>query len=107
MSIYLVTFLRIDGCFLGLFSYSHVNGTAGFEDGVGEDDRQEPLDFALRTLRGDAHDRTRRHRGERGVAGDPGRPRVYPIRPCVGRERVPDLLRGSVVARRASRGSDL
>src|SRR5215210_1497390 len=107
MSMYSITFSRIDGCFLGLFPYSHANDTAGFEDGVGGHDRQETLDLALRTLRGDAHDRTRCHGGKRGVAGDSGRPRIHAVGPCLGRERVPYLLWGPAVARRASRGFDL
>src|ERR671910_1143875 len=107
MSIYSVTFSGIYGCFLGLFPYSRTNDTASFGNGVGGHDGQGTLDLALRTLRGDAHDRARRHGGECGVARDPGRPWFHTVGPCVGRKRVPDLLRRPAPARRAARGSHL
>ena len=77
------------------------NEPGGERDGA--DDRQEPLDRALRAVRGDADDRARRHRRERRAAVDPGRPRLLAVEPRLGRERLSDRVRRPAAAVRALR----
>ena len=73
-------------------------------DRRGHDDRHErrhrphPLDRPLRALRGDAHDRARRHRRERRAAVDPGRPRLLDLEPRLGRQRLSHRLRRAAAA---------
>ena len=60
----------------------------------------------LRPLRGDADDRSRRDDRERCAAVDPGGPWLRAERPRLGRERLSDRLRRSVVAVRPDRRPD-
>ena len=57
----------------------------------------------LRPVRGLPDDRPRHDGGQRRAARDPGGPRLQPVRPRVGRQRLPDRLRRSPAALRAPR----
>src|ERR687898_3644395 len=56
-----------------------------------------------RALRRDVDDHPRPDDRERGAAGDPGRPRLHPVQPRLGGERLPDPLRRPAPAGRAPR----
>ena len=55
--------------------------------------RPRALDRPRRPLRRDAHDHPRPDDRERRPAVDPGRPRLLPVEPRLGRQRLPDRLR--------------
>src|SRR5918995_5632279 len=79
-------FTTISSCYLGLLPYSTIrpSQTRGTEADEFDTYREGSLGRPLRALRGDAHDRPRRHRGQRGAAVDPGRPRLLTIRLGLG-----------------------
>src|SRR4051794_19774711 len=57
------------------------------------DDRPQTLDSPRRPLRRDAHDRPRPDDRERRASLDPARPRLQPVRPRLGGQRLPDRVR--------------
>ena len=65
--------------------------------------RPQPLDSAVRPLRGRTDDRARRHGRERRPAVRAGRPRLLAVEPRLGRERVPDRVRRAAPAGRPAR----
>ena len=70
------------------------------------DRRPLPLDRTRRALRRFPHDHPRRHDRERGAPVDPGRPRLLPVEPRLGRERLSDRVRRPAAARRTARRPD-
>ena len=69
-------------------------------------DRPPPVDRPLRPVRRLPDDHPRRDDRERRPALDPGRPRVLPEQPGLGRQRLPDPVRRPAAARRPARRPD-